>query len=109
MTVSVAFNGANVNTADALTGWSALKIDGTGGGPSPAAADGSIEGTGAVTCVVSRQFVALYYDVGAGNELDFSGGGANEGQLLYLWANFLAPALLLTRSATPAGGFGVFL
>ena len=53
--------------------------------------------------------MALYYDVGAGNELDFSGGGANEGQLLYLWANFLAPALLLTRSATPAGGFCVFL
>jgi hypothetical protein len=109
MTVSVAFNGANVNTANALTGWSALKIDGTGGGPGVAAADGSIEGSGAVTTTVSRQFVALYYDVGAGNELDFSGGGANEGQMLYLWANFLAPALLLTRSATPAGGFGVFL
>lgn len=109
MTVSVAFNGANVNNADSLTGWATFKVSGTGNAPGPAAADGSIQGSGAVTATVSRQFLVLYYDVGAGNELDFGVGGANEGQMLYIWANFLAPALLLTQSATPAGGFGIFL
>ena len=106
MTVSVAFNGTPINAADSLTGWTALKISGTGGGPSAAAADGAIEGSGAVTAQVSRQFVALYYDVGAGNELDFGSGGANEGQMIYIWGNFLAAALLNNQNAN---GFGVFL
>ena len=106
MTVSVAFNGTPINAADSLTGWSALKISGTGGGPSAATADGQIEGNGAVTCVVSRQFVALYYDLGAGNELDFGVGGANQGQMIYIWGNFLAAALLNNQNAN---GFGVFL
>jgi hypothetical protein len=106
MTVSVAFNGTPINAADSLTGWTALKISGTGGGPSAAAADGSIEGSGAVTAQVSRQFVALYYDLGAGNELDFGVGGANEGQLIYIWGNFLAAALLNNQNAN---GLGIFL
>jgi len=86
--------------------WTALKISGTGGGPSAAAADGALQGTNAVTCTVNKQRVALYYDIGAGNELNFNGGGGAEGQMVYIWASFLAPALLLNRSA---GGFGVFL
>ena len=106
MTVSVTFNGTRLNSADSLTSWTALKISGTGGGPSAAAADGSIEGNGAVTAQVSRQFVALYYDLGAGNELDFGVGGANEGQMIYIWGNFLAAALLNNQNAN---GFGVFL
>ena len=106
MTVSVTFNGTRLNSADSLTGWTALKISGTGGGPSAAAADGAIEGNGAVTAQVSRQFVALYYDLGAGNELDFGVGGANEGQMIYIWGNFLAAALLNNQNAN---GFGVFL
>jgi hypothetical protein len=106
MTVSVAFNGTPINAADSLTGWTALKISGTGGGPSAAAADGSIEGSGAVTAQVSRQFVALYYDLGAGNELAFGVGGANEGQLIYIWGNFLAAALLNNQNAN---GLGIFL
>lgn len=106
MTVTVAFNGQNITTADSTTGWTALKVAGTGGGPAVAAADGSIEGSGAVTTTVSRQQVALYFDVGAGNTLNFSPGGANEGQLIYIWANFLAPALLVNQNAN---GFGIFL
>jgi hypothetical protein len=108
MAASVEFIGTVLDTADSTTGWTALKISGTGGGPSAAAADGSIEGTGAVTTVVSRQFVALYFDLGGGNELDFTGGGAEEGQMIYVWAQFLAPALLESLEATN-GGFGIFL
>jgi hypothetical protein len=108
MAATVEFIGTVLDTADSLTGWTALKISGTGGGPSAAAADGSIEGTGAVTTVVSRQFVALYFDLGGGNELDFTGGGTEEGQMIYAWAQFLAPALLESLEATN-GGFGIFL
>jgi hypothetical protein len=108
MVANVEFVGTVLDTADSTTGWSALKISGTGGGPSIAAADGSIEGTGAVTAVVNRQFVAIYFDLGGGNELDFTGGGAEEGQMIYVWAQFLAPALLQSLEATN-GGFGVFL
>lgn len=106
MAATITFNGSTISNADSTTGWTALKIAGTGGGPSAAAADGQLEGTGAVTTVVSKQHVVLYFDIGSGNELDFTGGGAEENQLIYIWANFLAPALLNTQSA---GGFGVFL
>jgi hypothetical protein len=108
MVATVDFIGSVLDTADSTTGWSALKISGTGGGPSVAAADGQIEGTGAVTTVVNKQFVALYFDLGGGNELDFTGGGAEEGQMIYAWAQFLAPALLESLEATN-GGFGIFL
>lgn len=29
----------------------------------------------------------LYHDIGAGNELDFSGGGTEEGQFVYVWVH----------------------
>lgn len=107
MAVTVSWNGyGRVNNGDSLTGWSALKISGTGGGPSPAAADGALEGSGAVTCVVNKQRVALYYDLGAGNELDFSVSGTEENQMIFIWAQFLAGSLLQVQSS---GGFGIFL
>lgn len=111
MAATVTFNGSGgtnglISNADSTTGWTALKISGTGGGPTAGLADGSFEGNGAVTCVVSKQRVALYFDLGAGNELDFTSGGAEENMILRLWASFLAPGLLNTQSA---GGFGVFL
>lgn len=108
MVATVAWKGRStrVTNADSTTGWTALKISGTGGGPTAAAADGSLEGTGAVTCTVNKQLVALYYDIGSGNELDFTGGGGEEGMYVYVWINFLAAALLNNRSA---GGLGIFL
>ena len=100
MPATIAYNGfGRVATGDSLTGWTAFKISGTGGGPSIATADGQIEGTGAVTAQVSRQKVVIYFDIGAGNELDFSGGGAQEGQAIFIWWNFLAAALLLNRAS----------
>jgi len=112
MAVTVAWKGnGRVSNADSTTGWTALKISGTGGGPSAAAADGSLEGNGAVTCTVNKQRVALYYDIGSGNELDFTSGATGSGtavtgEFVYVWINFLAAALLNNQSA---GGIGIFL
>jgi len=107
MAATVTWKGfGNVDTADSTTGWTALKISGSGGGPSIAAADGYIEGTGSVGAVVNKQHVVVYFDIGAGNELDFTGGGAEEGQMVYVWVNFLAAALLSARNSH---GMGIFL
>ena len=105
MPITTVLNGTELTRAENLTGWTATKIAGTGGGPSVAVADGPIEGTGAVTAVVSRQHVTITYDVGAGNELDFTPvTGANAGQVLFIWGQFLAAAGLNTRAT---GGLGV--
>ena len=106
MTVSVAFNGSNITTASSTTGWGVVKVTSGGGTPSLAVADGSIDGDGAVTITSNQKRVILYFDVGAGNELDFSPGGANEGQFVYIWAQFLAAGLL---NPYQSGGFGVFM
>jgi len=85
MAATVTWKGyGNVTAADSLTDWAVIKISGSGGTPGTAAADGAIEGSGAVTTTVSNKRVALYYDIGVGNELDFSGGGAQEGELVYV-------------------------
>lgn len=108
MAISVAWNGyGRVATANnGSETWAALKISGTGGGPSPGVADGAFEGLTAVDTTVNKQRVALYVDIGSGNTLNFNGGGSEEGQLVYIWVNFLAAPLLNNRSA---GGLGVFL
>lgn len=94
---------ANISTET----WGAIKITSGGGGPTAVAADGSIEGVTAVTCTSNNKRVYLYYDIGAGNELDFTAGtGAEKDQFVYIWANFLAAGLLQTQAT---GGMGIFL
>lgn len=106
MTVTTTFNGSNITTANSATGWGVIKVTAGGGTPSIGLADGSIDGDGALTITSNQKRVILYFDVGAGNELDFSGGGANEGQFVYIWSQFLAAGLL---NGYQAGGFGVFM
>jgi hypothetical protein len=106
MTVTTTFNGSNITTANSATGWGVIKVTSGGGTPSIGLADGSIDGDGALTITSNQKRVILYFDVGAGNELDFSGGGANEGQFVYIWSQFLAAGLL---NGYQAGGFGVFM
>jgi hypothetical protein len=104
MTVSVAWDGngrqftAN-NGSDSVT---VVKYAGSGGSPSAAAADGSIEGTTAITVQVSKQGVALF--VALPSALNFS--TTESGQLIYVWGNFLAASLLNTQAAN---GFGICL
>ena len=76
MVASIAWDGfGRVTNADSVTDWTAVKI--TSGGPSPtiALADGSLEGAGAITSTSNNKRIFIYYDIGAGNELDFQGEG----------------------------------
>lgn len=104
MTVSVAWDGngrqftAN-NGSDSVT---VVKYAGSGGSPSAAAADGSIEGSTAITVQVSKQGIALF--VAVPSALNFS--TTESGQLIYVWGNFLAASLLNTQAAN---GFGICL
>jgi len=111
MTVSVTWNGSTITNATVTagtpeSGWSVVKVTSGGGTPGVEPADGSIDGDGAITTTSNQKRILLYYDLGAGNELDFSGGGAQEGQFVYIWANFLAASLL---NPYQSGGFGVFM
>lgn len=89
--------------------WSVIRVDGSGNPGSPAAADGAFEGTNAVTFAVNGKNDAIFVDLGAGNELDFSSGGTEEGQLIYIWGSFLAPALFTNNLGTFRSSFGIFL
>lgn len=104
MTVSVTWDGngrqytANIGS-DTVT---IVKYAGSGGTPSEAAADGSIEGSTALTVQVSKQGVAML--VALPSALNFS--TTESGQLIYVWGNFLAASLLNTQAAN---GFGICL
>lgn len=102
MVATVALDGSHLFTSDAITNISTFKIAGAGGTPTAALADG---GKG-VTVTVNKTHIALMYDLGAGNELDFTGGGANEGEAISVKAEFLAKGILNTQSA---GGFGIYI
>jgi hypothetical protein len=86
--------GTNISTAESATGFGAFKISGTGGGPSAALdAENFIQGSNSIATIANKQRVWIYFDIGAGNELDFTSGGANEGELLAMWWNMLTPAV----------------
>ena len=108
MTVTVAWQGAGRQfTANISTDTGTiLKYRGTGGTPIAAAADGAIEGTDALTVAVNKTGVCFF--VLLPTALDFSVGGTEEGQLIYVWGNFLAAGILATQ-ADADGGFGICL
>mgnify|MGYP006077250333 CR=1 FL=1 len=113
MAATVTWDGTNgaggdgvIDTADVAGNWTAVKITAGGGGPSAIAADAAYEGTNNVTCRSDNRRVYMYTDIGVGNELDFTVSGNAEGELIYIWVNFLASPLLALNSA---GGLGIFL
>jgi len=113
MTVTVTWDGTNgaggdgvIDTADNVGNWTAIKITSGGQAPTAVAADAAYEGTNNVTCRSDNKRVYMYTDIGVGNELNFTGGGNAEGELIYIWVNFLASSLLGTQAA---GSLGVFL
>lgn len=106
MTVSVSFNGSVIDTADNVANWTAIKITSGGQAPTAVAADAAYEGTNNVTCRSDNKRVYMYTDIGAGNELDFTPGGNAEGDLFYIWVNFLPSPLLALQSE---GGLGIFM
>ncbi|MHC4988086.1 MAG: hypothetical protein ACYTFX_06270 [Planctomycetota bacterium] len=106
MTVSVAFDGSVIDTADTAANWTAVKITAGGQAPTAVASGIAYEGTNGVTCRSDVKRVFMYTDIGAGNELDFSVSGANEGEIFYIWVNFLGASDLQLLAS---GGLGVFL
>jgi len=112
MTVTVAFDGTVIDTADTAANWAAIKITSGGQAPTAVAADAAYEGLNNVTCRSDNKRVYMYTDIGAGNELDFTSGstgtGATKapGDLFYIWVNFLPSPLLAIQAD---GGLGIFM
>ena len=99
-----------VTDADNTTNWAVIKTTAGGGTPSAALADGGLQGASsaqAITTTSNNKRILLYYDIGSGNELDFTAStGTEAGEFVWVWGNFLAPALLELSSAN---GFGIML
>lgn len=109
MTVSVAFDGTVIDTADAVT-WVGVKITTGGGFAQPTAADAAYEGLNNITLRSDNKRVYAYID--SGTTYDFTTGSTGSGavkvpnQLFYIWVNFLPSPLLNTQAG---GGLGVFM
>ena len=113
MAATITWDGTNgagsdgiISTADSATGFTAVKITSGGAGPTAVLSGNPIEGTDSITCRSDNKRVYIYYDIGAANTLDFTGGGNADGEMFYAWAQFLGAGDLLSQSA---GGFGIFL
>lgn len=108
MAATVVFNGTSIATVEDNTGFSVIKISGTGGTPSPISETDVVKiGSGSCSVQVNRQRNILWFDIGAGNELDFTGTEA--GQVVAIWATFLAAGLLNTTFSPSAGGYAICL
>lgn len=61
-------------------------------------------GSSCVATAYSNKSGWSYYDIGSGNELDFSASGSEEGQLIYMWIFFPTPGL---GESQANGGFTI--
>lgn len=100
-----------VTDADNTTNWAVIKTTSGGGTPSPALADGGLQSASgsaqAITTTSNNKRILLYYDLGSGNELDFTAStGTEAGEFVWVWGNFLASSLLDTAANN---GFGIML
>ena len=108
MPAVVNFLGTRINDVESATNWTSYKFGGGGGGNSNTdyPADGFVQGTSALAwsyTAADRAFVACYdYVAGGGTALDFSPGGSEKNQLVYVWANGLFP---LNSTGVAVGGF----
>lgn len=90
MALTIALDGygevANTSGGAATTNWGVV---GSGGINADTGGDSKLTGSYAVSINASGNKEAwLYYDIGtADRALDFSGGGTEEGQYLYIWFN----------------------
>ena len=112
--LTVEFIGSRVDAIENVTNVTATKI--VGGGQAPTASVASLfkQGTAAAATdyPTASRFVTLAYDiVGAGGTaLDFSSGGSEENQMLWVWGNaLLAPTSTGTNTAGAIGGLGIVM
>jgi hypothetical protein len=112
--LTVEFIGSRIAAIDNVTNVAAEKVAGGGASAGEQVSSLFIQGVGAAatTYPTASRFVALTYDiVGAGGTaLDFSSGGSEEAQLLWVWANAQLP---LTSTGTNTdgaiGGLGILV
>ena len=104
MAISVSVTGYGIyDGVDALTNINIAKIAGSGGTPSAVLTGDGIHNGESATVTVNKTHIAIYSTAAS---LNFDTGGGQEGQMIYVWGNFLAAGLLNTQAA---GGFGVIL
>ena len=110
--LTVEFIGSRADAAQAITNYTATKITGGGAGPSEALASLFKQGTAAIAMDYpsASKLQFLHFDDGGTTSFDFTAGGANEGQLIWVWGNaLLAPTSTGTVTSTAIGGFGVVI
>ena len=112
MVATIVLDGTKIATGDDVGGaetWDATRWRGTGGAPSGDPSDDVfLEGTNAALTRSNNSRVWLWFDIGAGNELDLSTSGLH----VSIWGNMLAAGLLQLstyNSGVDYGGIGVAL
>jgi hypothetical protein len=109
--LAVEFIGTRADAAEAITDYTATKITGGGAGPSEALASLIKQGSNAVAMDYpsASKLQFLHFDDGT-TTWDFSSGGAESGQLIWVWGNaLLAPTSTGTVTSNAIGGFGVVI
>ena len=86
-------NYALINACDATTDWDLAIGSGAGGGVNT---DVVKQGTGSIARRIDNADKGFGYDLGAGNELDFSADGADVGKRIFFWVNILQPGFINT-------------
>jgi len=110
--LTVEFIGSRADAAQAITDYTATKITGGGAGPSEALASLFKQGSAAIAMDYpsASKLQFLSFDDGGTTSFDFTSGGANEGQLIWVWGNaLLAPTSTGSITSTARGGFGVVI
>lgn len=109
--LTVEFIGSRADAAEALTNYTVTKLTGGGQGPSTALASLFVQGSNAIAMDYpsASKLQFLHFDDGA-TTWDFSSGGTEEGQLIWVWGNAL---LAMTSTGTlldgVRGGLGVVI
>ena len=99
MALTVSTDLTNITTAETYTGWNDVG-GGSGGAVEP---DFFVQGSNCVSRPVSGASASrgMMFDIGSGNELDFSSGGAEEDMLVYMWVQVSTPALADNVATAP--------
>lgn len=110
--LTVEFIGSRVDAIENVTNVTATKI--AGGGQAPTAAVASLFKQGSAAAATdyptASRFVTLAFDLVAagGTALDFTSGGSEENQILWVWGNaLLAPTSTGTVTNGAVGGLGI--
>lgn len=102
MALTIAIDGLGViANCDGLTDSAGGTWTEQGGGSISLSNDVYLFGGSAIGGKYASKSGFQQYDIGAGNELDFSPGGAQEGQLLYMWITMTAIGTLDVLTTNP--------